>query len=490
MGTTESLRRYTRGVDEELSQSINPRLVYSAKVIDENISDYLKRLLSEQREIIKEIYELGVERRLAFLEQIRVLWREKFVSKKYEPLIEELSKKTGYSKTNVELDLSLVERVFNKETIEVALDKGLIGGYKSLDEPILIGDDEYIVNRPIGSVYIIASGNSVVPPLIPTVISLAIGNLTFLRPSLVNFDAIEKVYEVFKEAYHIGVRDAEVMIKSLALLRLRHDDPLFDELLAMHNFSAINYWGGEPGRSRVVSLVAKNPYRPKLIINGPLTGILVIDSESITTNTIEKVALEVLLYDQQLCSSPTFLFFIGNNSKLEELVDKLQYYLNTFGERFAVESTEGSSYRAMLNYKKLILSGKRVLSSMKPSNPWLLILNEKTDEWPSDELLFYERRRALEIIKLQSIEDLSSALDKLSRWLLKSAVDGIQTITYSLSHDNYLKLIKIANLHGIYRIVPLGNSYLRTPAEPYDGEYMPANFSKALYIRKKVYWDL
>jgi len=43
----------------------------------------------------------------------------------------------------------------------------------------------------------------------------------------------------------------------------------------------------------------------------------------------------------------------------------------------------------------------------------------------------------------------------------------------------------LRNLHwiGVYRVVPLGESYLRTPVEPYDGFFLPSVLSYAVYIR-------
>jgi hypothetical protein len=38
---------------------------------------------------------------------------------------------------------------------------------------------------------------------------------------------------------------------------------------------------------------------------------------------------------------------------------------------------------------------------------------------------------------------------------------------------------------GVYRVVPLGESFLRTPREPYDGEYIPRYFTYTSYFRVK-----
>lgn len=62
-------------------------------------------------------------------------------------------------------------------------------------------------------------------------------------------------------------------------------------------------------------------------------------------------------------------------------------------------------------------------------------------------------------------------------------MDRVQTLSVAVGQSTFREILR--NLHwiGVYRVVPLGESYLRTPVEPYDGFFLPSVLSYAVYIR-------
>ncbi|MCX8185085.1 MAG: aldehyde dehydrogenase family protein [Sulfolobales archaeon] len=449
----------------------------------EPTEEYLRQLLESSEKVSDELLRIGFDRRVRVLAEIGRLWRSKLSSSELEGVAEELAKSTGYSIRNIELDLALISEVLSEESLRDLFDYGLVGGYRSIDSPVEISEGELVWNKPVGSVFIIASGNSVVPPILAASASLLAGNLTILRPSQSNFTAIEKVFSLLTEISSAGVYDAEVLNRAIHVLYMSHESPALKYVLEEAPISAVNYWGGEPGRSRVLSTTMKNPHRPRVLINGPYTGIALVDEESADSDAARKLARDVVLYDQQLCSSPTLAIFIGSRETLVDFLKKLSKALDDIGDRFPVELTEGSFYKLHTFRKSLELGRVDVVYSRSASNPWTIIVR-KLDELNRVPLAWSTySRRVLEIVNIEKPADLDRVLEIQIKRLRKLGVDGVQTVSCAVSRDVFKEVVEILTKFNIHRIVPLGESFLRTPAEPYDGEFIPKYFTRAIYLR-------
>ncbi|MEM0244574.1 MAG: acyl-CoA reductase, partial [Zestosphaera sp.] len=260
------------------SNYVDGRLKYLEPKID-----WIREYLSRAKAVQEKLRSLGFEKRVRILDRVGRVWAEKLESGSFEALKKELVKSTGYSEAMIEEDLRLVSEVFKKENVESLINSGLNGGVKSLDDFVEVAPGEYVSNLPAGPVFIIASGNSVIPPLIPTVTSLITNNLTILRPSLTNYVVVREVFKSLEDL------DDEALVLGDALLitYLSHDSKVLGYLLKEAPLGVINYWGGEPGRTAVYRAVAENPYKPKLIVNGPLTGVAVIDGDSLGSSLSE-----------------------------------------------------------------------------------------------------------------------------------------------------------------------------------------------------------
>ncbi|MEM2007354.1 MAG: aldehyde dehydrogenase family protein [Sulfolobales archaeon] len=445
----------------------------------------LKSLLATSREVVQELLELGFDRRARVLHSVGNLWREKLESGELDELVKELTKSTGYSVKNVELDLYFVSEVLNEVSLRGLFEGSLVGGYRSIDSPVEVAPGEFVWNRPMGTVFIIASGNSMVPPVLAASTSILAGNLTILRPSQSNLVAVGKVFELLSELASTGSFEASVLSRAAQVLYMSHDSPALRYLLEEAPLSVVNYWGGEPGRSRVLSMTVRNPHRPRVVINGPLTGVAIVDEESADSETARRLARDVVLYDQQLCSSPTFLLFVGSRELLLDFTKRLAKALDEVGSRFPIELSEGSFYRLHTFRKSLELKGVDVFYSRSAHNPWTLVVRKLNDvgafttEWGT------YSRRVLEVIQVESLEGLSRGLEYVLNKLRKMGVDGVQTASCSVSKDRLSSILGILSKYGVYRVVPAGESFLRTPAEPYDGEFIAKYYTYTVYIRVK-----
>ena len=292
----------------------------------------------------------------------------------YDGLRADLAKSTGYSENLIDLELSLVPSVLSASNLERNLMASLIGGPMALERFKEVDADESFLHRPAGPVFIISSGNSIVPTLIPTVLSLVTGNMTLLKPSLANYDGVVAVLRTIERVPPTPAKEA--MRKALVVSYLSHDSPALDHVLTRSAVGVINFWGGEPARSVVAKKVAENRHRPRLIINGPLTGVAWMEQEAVTEDAADGLALNMLLYDQQLCSSPTAGVFIGDMANAKEFAAKLANHLDRIGQDFPLSLDEGRLF-ALNNYRRALqLGGAFVLSSRRADNPWTVVVSK------------------------------------------------------------------------------------------------------------------
>jgi hypothetical protein len=448
--------------------------------------EWLNEFLNRSIELSQNLIQLGFSRRVRVLSEMGKIWREK-LSLVEEKLAPNISKNTGYSVENVKMDLRLVEEVFNETNIVELFDKGLIGGWRSLDKPVEIIDGEFVWNRPLGVSLIISSGNTVIPAILPAVVSLASGNVTILRPSFSNYQAVVEIFKTLFDLVDSSVEGAREMASALLVAYFKHESKVFEHLLASAPLGIVNYWGGEPGRSVIASRVLKNPFHPKLIVNGPLTGLAIIDEESASEKVAYGLARDVVLYDQQLCSSPTYAIFIGSKDSALKFAQRLGEALNNVGRRFPRDLKEGELYNLILLRKNLEIQGVRVFYSENPGNAWTIAVKTLESVTNFAYSLKYPhtipRRRFIEIIVLKDAKELKETILHLIEDLRRNGVDKFQTASIKVSERNLNHVLKVLSILGIYRVVPIGESFFRTPLEPYDGEFLPRYFTYTMYLR-------
>jgi len=452
--------------------------------------DWLKRFLSMGGDVQNKLSNTSVKERLKLIDELGKVWREKLNSGKLDHLKKNLVKTTGYSERLIDMEFSLVSEVLNSENLVKLLDASLKGGLASLEGPSEIASNEYLMNVPAGPAFIISSGNSVIPPLIPTVVSLVVGNQTILKPSISNYLAVKEVFEGFKEVLN-SYADASAYAEALLVSYFSHNSKALQYLLKEAPLGVVNYWGGDPGRLTVSKAVAENLNKPKLVVNGPLTGFAIVDEASANEANAEKLAFDIVLYDQQLCSSPTQAAFIGNFDSAVNFAKLLGKALDRVGLEFKIDLSEGHLYnivklRRALEYVRT--TRNKVLYSTDPSNPWTLVVSEGrstlAEVASSINTTVYERRRFLELI---TVNDLDQAVDLILNLRVNPAftgVDKVQTVALAVSKDLELQAVRKLSRAGVYRIVPLGETYLRTPYEPYDGFSLPSVFTYSVYFRR------
>jgi hypothetical protein len=449
----------------------------------------MQEILSKSSGVQNVLSSLGIRERLEIIGKIGEAWRGKLNEGKLEGLKKVLAETTGYSEKMIEIEFSLIPLVLNKENIWKNLEYSSAKSVEAFERFVEVEEGESFRILPSGPVLIISSGNSLIPPLIPSAISLATGNLTVIKPSFSNHLGVIEVYRaLFEIAAHI--EGAKLMMDALVISYFTHDSASLKYLLSEAEIGVVNFWGGEPARSSVVKLVSENPHHPKIVVNGPLTGCAIIDEESADDKTAEGLANNIMLYDQQLCSSPTSAFFIGTWQNAVSFALKVGEFLEKLGLEFESNFDETSVFLTQSARRVFQLKGSQVFSSKNPKNLWAIVvskgesvLDEVVQSFPAFNI--YTRKRFLEMVVVNSVEEALEHVKKIPKAPAFKGVDGVQTVGYAVSNASKKKLFEKLASQGIYRIVPLNDMSMRSAVEPYDGIVLSSAFTKIVYLREK-----
>jgi hypothetical protein len=448
----------------------------------------LQAILKEGKQLQAEICDLPLDERLQVISMLGEVWQQRMMDGELDSVKKELAAATGYPERLIELEFSLVKKVLDAEEIRANLDGSLVGGAEALESYVELRNGEGIRHLPAGPTFIISSGNSVIPTIIPTIISLVSGNFTLLKPSISNYRAVVEVFSGL-EGLMSKSPAAHLMARSLAIGYMGHNGPTMEEALGQGDFGVVNFWGGEPARSEIGQKLSKNPHHPRLFVNGPLTGIAVIGGARADDSAAKGLALNMILYEQQLCSSPTLAFYIGSYEESLRFAAKVRDHLDAIGSQYPVEASNDALFVRNSAQKVLMFHGSKVLSSASLKNPWTLAVSRKTsnleaavESFPSFNV--HGRRRFLEMVVLDSTDGLARFVELLPSMNAFRGVDKVQTVGMALPEELRREVLWSLAPSGVYRFVPIEDMFMRSAIEPYDGMPMAALFTYAVYQRE------
>ena len=353
---------------------------------------------------------------------------------------------------------------------------------------IELRDGEGIRHLPAGPSFIISSGNSVIPTLIPTIISLVSGNFTILKPSISNYRAVVEVFAGLQGLMSKSPA-AHLMARSLSIGYMGHNSPTLEEALTKADFGVVNFWGGEPARSEIGQKLSGNPHHPRLFVNGPLTGIAIVGGSRADDSAARGLALNMILYEQQLCSSPTMAFYVGSYEDSLHFATLVRDHLEAIGSLYQVAPSDDALFVRYGAQKVMAFHGSKVMSSSSPKNPWTLAVSKGSsnmeaavESFPSFGL--HGRRRFLEMIVLDSVDLIAPLVAKLPSMSAFRRVDRVQSVGMALPEDLRDEVLWSLTPSGVYRFVPIEDMFMRSATEPYDGMPLAALFTYAVYQRQ------
>ena len=448
----------------------------------------MDRFLGSSRSIQEKLTSIPIMERIHVVGLLGERLMDRMDRGEFQDLIVDLSASTGYSERLLEGELGFVPSFLSPENLLNSFKSSLIGAPSSLDGFTNVNNNESIWHLPAGPSVIISSGNSIIPTMVPTVISLVSGNATFLKPSLSNCSGVVEIFRTLDRLPFSIARDA--LREALAISYYSHDSPMLKHVLGQAKVGVINFWGGGMARSSIKKLVTENPNHPRFFVNGPMTGAVVIDAESASPQNAEGLALNIALYDQQLCSSPTMVMFIGPNDQAYEFAKKVAAGLEDIGSTMPMKENTIDDYSLHGACRYVQIKGSKVLSSADRSNPWTIVVSDKVSvlddmvmRFPS--MVFHGRKRFIEIVAVDSPEICIDLLGSLPATKAFEGIDKVQTVGVALAEGRWEHTIRRLALKGVYRCIPLRGMAIRSAVEPYDGTGLPALFTYTSYLRKK-----
>ncbi len=449
----------------------------------------LKGILEKAHAIRRRLMEIPISRRLEILGLIGKKWHEKVRRGELDHVRRKLSEKTGYSEKLIDLEFKFVSILFNNDNILSNIEVGLPGGVKAIDSFIEFRPGEYVRHVPIGTVFIIGAGNSFIPPLIPTCISLAMGNVTILKPSIANHLGVIEVYRLLLDLAD-EYPEAEVLSNAILIAYMRHNSEALRYLLEEAPVDLVNFWGGEPARTIIAEKVARNPHKPKFMVNGPLTGYAVVGSGVDLDKAADDLALNIVLYDQQLCSSPTEAAFIGSYEELIEFASKVGLRLNGYSEKFPLKLDDSERYLVHSVRRALTFEECEVFTPENGDISWTIVvskdkpvLDKVIEFFPEYQL--HVRKRFIEIVSVDTVDQAIKLIENIPHRETFKEVDGVQTVGYALPEKDAEAFISNLCKLRVYRIVPLRDMYMRSAIEPFDGMYLARELTYSIYLRRR-----
>ncbi|MEI6796511.1 MAG: aldehyde dehydrogenase family protein [Methanomassiliicoccales archaeon] len=442
-------------------------------------------LMKQAPEAQRALAAFSLESRLKVVDDARREWERRLNEGKLEELQSLLIKRTGYARGLIDLEFNLISQVLDSDILRANLQVSLIGGAKSIEDFVDMGQGEGILNAPAGPNLIIASGNSVVPTLIPTMVSLLTGNATILKPAAANYPGVVEALSCLSASTGEA---ADALRACLTVVYMNHEGEALEYLLGQAPVGVVNFWGGEPGRTSVRMKVAGNPHMPRFFANGPMTGVAIIDEASAQEATADGLAVDVVVYDQQLCSSPTLMVFVGGWEVGLVFGKMLGRYLDDIGSEFPLNLSDDQIFILQGARRSLMVRGSTLLNAKDQANPWTIALDRgkigvdlMMKDYPS--MALHVRRRFLQIVVVKTVAEAAALICELPSHVAYHGIDRVQTVGIALDEKNHAEALHLLARAGVYRFIPIGDMFMRGPAEPYDGVSMASLFTYACYAR-------
>jgi len=448
----------------------------------------LMRALREGKALQAEICDVPLEERLQVIDWLGEWWEMRLKAGELHQAKKALIESTGYPEKLIDMEFSLVRKVLSPDEIRDNISTSLMGGLGSLERFCPLREGEAVRHMPAGPVLIISSGNSIIPTLIPTTISLVTGNFTLLKPSLSNYQAITEIFSSLGELMSKSPA-AHLMARAMAISYFSHDSPVLEVALTSAPFGVINFWGGEPARTAVGQRVARNQHRPKFFVNGPLTGVAIISEARADEQAAHGLALNMLLYEQQLCSSPTLAVFIGPYQGAIEFARSVRAHLQRVGEQYRTSPSDDALFVTNSARRVMQLRGSTVFASSDLDNPWTIAVSKEQSNLDKAVISFpsfnvHGRRRFIEVIAVSDVEKAARIVNSVPQMQAFQGIDKVQTVGLALPEKLREEVLWELAPSGVFRFVPLEDMYMRSAVEPYDGVALASLFTYAVHERK------
>jgi hypothetical protein len=138
--------------------------------------------------------------------------------------------------------------------------------------------------------------------------------------------------------------------------------------------------------------------------------------------------------------------------------------------------------------RSLMVQGSVLLSSKEQANPWTIAVDKgkigvdlMMNDYPA--MALHVRRRFLQVTVVKTMAEAAALVRDLPNHVAFHGIDKVQTVGLALSEKDHAEAMRLLSRQGVYRFIPVGDMFMRGPAEPYDGVSMASLFTYACYAR-------
>jgi hypothetical protein len=194
----------------------------------------------------------------------------------------------------------------------------------ALDTFIRVEEGLYIRAQPRGVVCHWIAGNIPTLAIFSLIQSILCKNVNILR---VPKDCVSGVLEILKILQDISVdykgkrMTGEEILKATSVVYFPSSDQDLNKKLSLEADCKV-IWGGKEAVQSIVPLPQKG--HCETVVFGPKYSFAVVDEESIDDSLCNNLAMDIITFDQNACSSPHVIFCEGNGTELTKKYKKTE----------------------------------------------------------------------------------------------------------------------------------------------------------------------
>jgi hypothetical protein len=403
----------------------------------------------------------------------------------------------GYPERSARLDPAMLPAFLARDNLASIVDNpaALPGGRALLDGAFVeIAPGVTMSSFPAGPVLVIGSGNSFMPAVVATIEALLASCPVVLRGSRINQPVLERVFAALREA---GDPTLAALVARVHLFFLDHRVP--EEASRLHwllrhgPFAAGNFWGGRVAIDELTAELGRNPAHPVAIPMEPLTGVAVItqryldEAEGGSEAAATSLAAAVLAMGQQLCSSPTEAYFVGDPAAAEAFARQLAGALEAAGGSGDRDPGEGSAMLLDRVRNRCEELGSTVLLPASEDASWTVVVSAGRSAFTrlpaACALPIHSRSGFLEIISLPDLAGVADHIAALPSAPCHGEIARVQTILRLARLDELRQIMRsLRGRGGVYRAVPPEYVVFRHALEPLDGQHLIALLTRQMVL--------
>lgn len=273
-----------------------------------------------------------------------------------------------------------------KSNIEKMIELNL-GSRDYLNEFVDVGNGKYIKAQKKGLICHWIAGNAGTLGIYSIIQSILCRNSNLVR---VPKELIKITLNLLKPLKEVEVTLNEIsysgkdLLKTISLVYFNSDNLGLNNEMSSIADGRI-FWGGEEALNSVKGLPQKTTCKD--IIFGPKYSFAVIDKEAVESikleKYLEKLAIDIITFNQRACSSPHVVFIEKSTISLEEVCNRFAKIFHKISIKHPVKYIEQSTAAEIINKRgEYALSLDKMLYASKCFNYTILVNNNIELEEP------------------------------------------------------------------------------------------------------------